>query len=61
MNNRYAIYNDNRDSKIGIELLDRNNVSWRDMSSTGLFFEINFSKKNRDAFCYCLWDLFIED
>lgn len=49
MNNCYAICNGNRDSKIGVELLDGNNVSWRDVSSTGLFLEINSSKRSREA------------
>lgn len=42
MNNCYPINSGNRDSKIGIELLDRNNVSRKDVSSAGLLLENKF-------------------
>lgn len=50
MSNCYAIYKSNRDSKIGIKLLDRNNVSRRDVSTIGLFLEIDsLKRKAREA------------
>lgn len=44
MNNRYPIYNGNRlaTRKLAFELLDRNNVSRKDVSSTGLLLENKF-------------------
>jgi len=47
--NAIYIMDIHHDLKIVIELLDRNNVYWRAVSSTGLFLEINSSKRNRGA------------